>query len=75
MINMVKKHEDLREIPEYEEDLKILTEIIKETNWSSGKIEKLHKYYLKRDRLSVLKILFSWVELGSYLTRNPGRRS
>ncbi len=32
VINMVKKHEDLGEIPEYEEYHKLLAEIIKGTN-------------------------------------------
>ena len=32
VINMVRKHEDLREIPGYEEDLKLLVKIIKETD-------------------------------------------
>ena len=55
VINVVKQDAGLREIPEYEDEMKILVKIVKESDWTPANIKKFKDYYHKRDRISCLE--------------------
>ena len=75
MINVVKQDAGLREIPECEDEMKILVKIVKESDWTPVNIKSSRTIITKETGFPVWRIFYFWMELGLYLIRNPGKRS